>query len=500
MIAPDPEARVGGQDWDWHEACRVAALLGFDTEARQARRRGLRTRAETPWQPSATLSKSQRATWSSREVVIVDHLAKGNWYQLVVALEDAMKGRHPLEMTTFQQLHFLACALAGVDRIALPEQDREEGGSFIQALYDLCKLVQIAPDEDLEWAFEQGLTELSPYLMGDRPAQVRLLYGVEVSAVPTAERIVQGLGHSLGLAERVGQRFAATRLYFELSQRPAALVSREDFLQLQELAGDQAFFHSFLGRQQLVHWHSDRQSIRHGFEHLWRAYQQAREFAEEPRVEFAWLGDGALEIADETVLRAALQDGLAYLAQSLTASLAANRFLRHLWRHFLCRYQAELGSLEQADSLAALLQIREALADEADAALEFAIADLAARLKQWQHVERGYLQGLRLEPDNIAAIQQLAGFYQSRSRYQEAQALLSKALRQKPGDGALVNSLQVVAGRLDVQHQNSPFLTHNPEGAPRPLCVLESLDETLLLAVAALVTGLRLDDSGQLRA
>ena len=494
------ESSSGEQDWDWHEACRVAALLGFDTEARQARRRGLRSRSETPWQPSAALTGSQRAKWSSQEAGIVDHLSQGNWYQLVTALEDAMKARHPFEMATFQQLHFLACVLAGVERAALPEQDREEGGSFIQALYDLCKLVQIAPDEDLEWAFEQGLSEISPYLMGDRPALVRLLYGVEVPAARTVERVVQGLGQSLGLAERVGPRYAATRLYFELSQRPPALVTREDFLQLQALAGDQAFFHSFLGRQQLVHWRLDRQSIRHGFEHLWRAYQQECEFAEEPRIEFTWLGNEALDIAEDTELRVALQDGLAYLAQTLKPSLATSRFLRHLWRHFLCRYQAQLGALEQAECLTALLQIREALADEADAALEFAIADLSARLKQWQHVERGYLQGLRLEPDNIEAIQKLAAFYQGRSRYQEAQALLSKALRHKPGDGALVNSLQVVSGRLDVQHQRSPFLTHNPEGTPRPFCILESLDDSLLLALAALVTGLRLDDSGQLRA
>src|SRR5690606_6008787 len=81
------------QDWDWHAARRVAALRGFDTEARQARRRGLRSRSETPWQPSAALTGSQRAKWSSQEAGIVDHLSQGNWYQLVTALEDAMKAR-----------------------------------------------------------------------------------------------------------------------------------------------------------------------------------------------------------------------------------------------------------------------------------------------------------------------------------------------------------------------------------------------------------------------
>src|SRR5690606_39285227 len=82
-------------------------------------------------------------------------------------------------------------------------------------------------------------------------------------AARTVERVVQGLGQSLGLAERVGPRYAATRLYFELSQRPPALVTREDFLQLQALAGDQAFFHSFLGRQQL-----DRKSTRLNSSHV----------------------------------------------------------------------------------------------------------------------------------------------------------------------------------------------------------------------------------------
>ena len=484
-------------DPDWDEACRIAELLGFGQEAVTARKR-----ARKPYHPATRpkLSPEEAERWNRQERRLLDLLNKRAWKKLATALTDIARQSHPLDPTTLQQLHYLACTLAGGDWPALPEELRHEGGTLVQALADLARLLQLALEEDLEWAFDQGLADLSPYLMGDRPTEIQLLNPYPVAVEGLVESVLERLGERFDLERRVGPRFQASRLYFRLRQLPGLRVQEQDFLQLRESAGGQAFFLNFLGRQGLIHWRHDPNSIRDALEYLWLAYRQECEYAEEPLVD---LGLTDLQPVAETeveAFREALSRGVAYLNNQVGETLAGQRFLRHLWRKYLRHYQGVLARIEQPDCLGALVRIRGALADEIEPELEFTLAGLATRLRHWHLVEESYMRGLALDPDNLEETLNLAAFYKSRSRYVEARGLLSKALRLRPGDSFLQRRLRAVADRQDLQSQQSPYLTPLPNGKAAPAKELEQLGNLELLSLAAMATGLQFDGSGHLRA
>src|SRR5690606_17768432 len=268
-------------DSDWAEACRIAELLGFGQEAVTARKRARKKQRSVE---QLQLSPQEAESWSRQERRLIDLLNKRAWRKLAAALTDLARQPHPFDHTSVQQLHYLACTLAGGDWPALPEEDRHEGGALVQALADLARLLQLALEEDLEWAFDQGLADLSPYLVGDRATDVHLLNAYPVAAEGLVEAVLERLGERFDLERRVGPRFHASRLYFRLRQLPSLRVSEGECLALRDAAGGQAFFLSFLGRQGLVHWRYGPDSIRNALEHLWSAYRQECEYTEEPSV------------------------------------------------------------------------------------------------------------------------------------------------------------------------------------------------------------------------
>src|SRR5690606_12349755 len=291
-----------------------------------------------------------------------------------------------------------------------------------------------------------------------------------------------------------------SRLYFRLRQLPSLRVSEGEFLELRDAAGGQAFFLSFLGRQGLVHWRYDPDSIRNALEHLWIAYRQECEYTEEPSVVLDLAGLESVAETDVEEFREALSRGVTYLSSQVADTLAGQRFLRHVWRKYLVQYQPVLVRIEQPNCLTLLVRIRTALADEIEPELEFSIASLASKLRHWHLVEESYLRGLALDPDNLEETLNLAAFYKSRSRYVEARGLLSKALRLRPGDLFLQRRLRAVADRQDLQSQQSPYLTPLPDAKAAPTQELEQLGNLELLSVAAMVSALQFDDSGHLRA
>src|SRR5690554_1339212 len=314
-------------DPDWDEACRIAERLGFGQDAVTARKR-----ARKPQRPAARppLSPREAESWNQQERRLIGLLNQRAWKKLATALTDLARQPHPFDHTSVQQLHYLACTLAGGDWPVLPEEDRHEGGTLLQALADLTRLLQLALEEDLEWAFDQGLADLSPYLMGDRPTEIQLLNPYPVAVEGLVESVLERLGERFDLERRVGPRFQASRLYFRLRQLPGLRVQEQDFLQLRESAGGQAFFLNFLGRQGLIHWRHDPNSIRDALEYLWLAYRQECEYAEEPLVD---LGLTDLQPVAETeveAFREALSRGVAYLNNQVGETLAGQHFLRHL--------------------------------------------------------------------------------------------------------------------------------------------------------------------------
>lgn len=498
-LAPVPSrgATPGAQDPDWEEACRIAELLGFGQTAVAARTRSRKNRRA---EVRPELAPQELVHWSQQERQLLDLLNKRAWKNLAATLTDISQQPHPFDATTLQQLHYLACTLAGGEWPALPEEDRHEGGTLVQALADLARLLQLALEEDLEWAFDQGLADLSPYLVGDRPTDICLLHPFPLAAEGLVEAILERLGERFDLERRLERRFRGARLYFRLRQLPSLRVSEQDLLALQETAGSQAFFLSFLGRQELIHWRQDPDSIRKAFEHLWNAYRQECEYTEEPLVELGALEELRIAEADVEQFREALSRGVASLSRQVGETLAAQRFLRHLWRKYLIRYASVLERIEQPECLDLLVRIRVALADEIEPELEFAIGGLARKLKRWHLVEESYLRGLVLEPDNLDAILSLAAFYKGRSRYAEARGLLSKALRLRPGDPVLLRRMRMVADRQDLQNQTSPYLTPLPDAKAPPPQDLEQLGDLALLSLAAMIQGLQLEQTAHLRA
>jgi len=484
-------------DPDWDEACRIAERLGFGQDAVTARKR-----ARKPQRPAARppLSPREAESWNQQERRLIGLLNQRAWKKLATALTDLARQPHPFDHTSVQQLHYLACTLAGGDWPVLPEEDRHEGGTLLQALADLTRLLQLALEEDLEWAFDQGLADLSPYLVGDRATELQLLNPYPLAAEGLVEAVLERLGERFDLEQRVGPRFRAARLYFRLRQLPSLRVSEQEFLALREAAGGQAFFLSFLGRQGLVHWRHAPDSIRNALEHLWVAYRQECEYTEEPSIVMELAGLQPVAEADAEAFREALSRGVDYLAHKVADTLAGQRFLRHVWRKYLVQYQSVLARMEEPGCLDLLIRIRASLADEIEPELEFLIACLASKLRRWHLVEESYLRGLALDPDNLDETLNLASFYKSRSRYVEARGLLSKVLRLKPGDPFLLRRLRAVADRQDLQNQQSPYLTPLPDAKALPTRELELLGNLELLSFAAMVSGLQFDDSGHLRA
>src|SRR5690606_36129620 len=143
------------------------------------------------------------------EQEIVEAFRGGHWRRLLDILAFVGQGPHPLAPATLQQLHYLASCLSDSAGTPWPEREKTPGGSLAQALYGACKLLRIAPDEDLEWAFEQSLTELAPYLSGDRPGLIELLEGVAVDVEGLVQTVLAGLNRRLDLEVRIGGRYQA---------------------------------------------------------------------------------------------------------------------------------------------------------------------------------------------------------------------------------------------------------------------------------------------------
>lgn len=499
---PDGQDLSGGQGSE--VPFRAGAVQGRPG-ARQTQETGNAARkpagfsGTASWQPPR-LSAGEQGYWRSQEGILLHRLLDGDWQGLHQALR-ALPRQHPFDPGTIRQLRELTALLSGSD---LPFPDPGPAGqaeeSLLAACHELGRLLWMARGVSLEAAFELGLEGLSPYLRGDRACRIRLLSEHPLACEPLMERLMQGLGETFGLDCRIGNRFFGVLMYLELRQRPWPAIGEDDFLHLKALAGDQAFFHDLLGCQHLVHWNQAEDSLRLGLTHLWRAYQLANQRVEEPHMELVPLGNGWIEPGEESRLRPALLAGLKFLLDLPRRALAADRFLRILWRQFLARYLRQLRDLAHPDGLAALVRVRDALADEIDERLEFLVANLARRLKQWDLVEKSYLRGLALEPDNLEEMLNLAEYYRGRNRIQEAQALLTKAAKLNPGDQALVANLRSMNRQLELQHLASPFLSHNPPEFQAPRQDLEALEPQALLAVAAMAHALRLNDGGHLRA
>ncbi|MEH6466699.1 MAG: tetratricopeptide repeat protein, partial [Porticoccus sp.] len=86
-------------------------------------------------------------------------------------------------------------------------------------------------------------------------------------------------------------------------------------------------------------------------------------------------------------------------------------------------------------------EYRDSLAVSADSpATQAAIAMLELRIGNITAAENAYLQALRIEPNYVPALLNMADFYRSTARDMEAETLLKRALSVAPDGGAVQHS------------------------------------------------------------
>ena len=101
----------------------------------------------------------------------------------------------------------------------------------------------------------------------------------------------------------------------------------------------------------------------------------------------------------------------------------------------------QLNSEQQATLLPVIEEYRASLNVSADSpATQGAIAQLELNLGNLQAAEKAYLQALRIEPNYVPVLLNLADFYRSTQREKEAENLLVRALGVAPDSGAAQHS------------------------------------------------------------
>lgn len=101
----------------------------------------------------------------------------------------------------------------------------------------------------------------------------------------------------------------------------------------------------------------------------------------------------------------------------------------------------QFNAEQQTTLLPVIEEYRASLNVSADSpATQGAIAQLALNLGNLQAAEKAYLQALRIEPNYVPALLNLADFYRSTQRDEEAETLLLRALGVAPDSGAAQHS------------------------------------------------------------
>jgi len=101
----------------------------------------------------------------------------------------------------------------------------------------------------------------------------------------------------------------------------------------------------------------------------------------------------------------------------------------------------QLNAEQQATLLPVIKEYRASLEVSADSpATQGAIAQLELNLGNLEAAEKAYLQALRIEPNYVPVLLNLADFYRSTNREAEAEKLLQRALSVAPDSGAAQHS------------------------------------------------------------
>lgn len=172
-----------------------------------------------------------------------------------------------------------------------------------------------------------------------------------------------------------------------------------------------------------------------------------------------------------------------------------SRTVRFQLAETLADLLSQLNAEQQAALLPVIEEYRASLSVSADSpATQGAIAQLELNLGNLQAAEKAYLQALRIEPNYVPVLLNLADFYRSTQREKDAEALLVRALGVAPDSGAAQHSYGLLLIRKGDYQAALPHLklaVAQTDAQPRYAYVyavaLDELGQTKM-AVKALVT------------
>jgi tetratricopeptide (TPR) repeat protein len=135
-----------------------------------------------------------------------------------------------------------------------------------------------------------------------------------------------------------------------------------------------------------------------------------------------------------------------------------NRSVRFQLAETLEDLLAQLSSIDQSELEKVIREYRQALAVTADSpATQTSLAMLERRIGDARAAEKAYLQALRIEPNYVPALLNMADYYRSNEQDSEAEVLLRRALLVAPDSGAVQYSYGLLSIR---KHQYDLALFH----------------------------------------
>ncbi len=160
--------------------------------------------------------------------------------------------------------------------------------------------------------------------------------------------------------------------------------------------------------------------------------------------------------------KALSQQDLAQAEQLLRQAVAADPYNSEAWQLLVSLLVLRQNRWDEAEALVAKVREKKA---KADALL--LLADIAYLQRDWAKAERFYQQVLKLDPDNATALNNY-GYMLAElgERLDEAEAMIRKALKQRPNEPAFLDSLGWVYAQRGDYKKALPLIQKAVRGAP----------------------------------